>query len=84
MLSGHRLTRVTQSTIRSVSDINSVEMRSQTVMTGQTSKKSYSSFSRSSRDPGRVLVHDCPVLVLRHLRNFHFKTMLEGHIRKKP
>ncbi|GFU48040.1 uncharacterized protein TNCV_4968211 [Trichonephila clavipes] len=42
-------------------------MRSPTVMICQKSNMSYSSFSRSPRDPRRVLVQDCPVLVLRHL-----------------
>ncbi|GFU78267.1 hypothetical protein TNCV_5008441 [Trichonephila clavipes] len=76
MFSGHKLTRVAQST-------NSVEMSSQTVMTSQKSKMNYSGFSRSPRNPGRVLVQDCPVLVLGQFHNFHFKVILKGHIRKK-
>ncbi|GFW37142.1 transposase [Trichonephila clavipes] len=76
MFSGHRLIRVIQ--------YSPVSRRYQFCKVDtsdshdcQKSKMRYSSFSRSPRDSGQVLVQDCQVLVLRHLRNMHFKIMFK-------
>ncbi|GFT68496.1 uncharacterized protein TNCV_1896931 [Trichonephila clavipes] len=73
MFSGHRKTRVTESTLRRFGR----DGISYSPAPVRSLKRATTAFLGASGTQNRFSFKDCPVLVLRHLRSFQFKIILE-------